>query len=70
MMTKLMLTLISLFFITVGIYLAATGKKITGKYYDEGGHGWITSSFSGYFLIVVGLGFLFGLIYSIKKRNR
>ena len=69
MITKIALSLITTFLFIVSLYLIISKKKISGSYYDGNGWGWVHNSFTGYFLLIVAIGFLVGLIFVFKKKK-
>jgi formate hydrogenlyase subunit 3/multisubunit Na+/H+ antiporter MnhD subunit len=69
MVTKIILSLITGFLLTLSIYLIITGKKVEGSYYNNNGWGWVHNSFNGYLLLAVAIGFLIALIFVFRGKK-
>ncbi len=65
--SKLILVLITIFLVAFGTYLIVMGKKIEGVFLSE--TGWVYSSYSGYFILLLGLGCLGLLAFIILKKK-
>lgn len=68
MTSKIVLSIITLFLFAIGVYLIISDKQIKGSYYDNN-WGWVYNSFTGYFLIIVALGFFVALIFVLKGKK-
>ena len=70
MITKIVLSLITIFLFILSVYLIITAKKIEGTYYNgRSGWGWIHNSFNGYLLLVIAIVFLLALIFISKGKK-
>jgi hypothetical protein len=66
--TKLILFIISTFLFVFGSYLLITNRTIEGTFLMRNS-GWVHSSLSGYYLIVIAIG-LFITLYFISKGRK
>ncbi|ANE51235.1 hypothetical protein SY85_12685 [Flavisolibacter tropicus] len=64
---KIFLSIITAFLLMLAGYLILTGKRAEGSYYSD--TGWIQSSFNGYLLLIVALGFWVATVY-VFRRNK